>query len=461
VSVFIINSGNMMVSNALQLRTMGKGTVRASLVGNAVRGTIGAEAAIFVAIRNSGNIFLQATSRALEIRRAELVSEAVISKNRRKGCIRDACIEVEITDSGNVMGRKGGKSGVGLTLGGTLLRAGISTRCANGGVQIANIIRSGNMYEVEGASLQGSSLVLPPIVSGRMKTTRLSSFVTASANVEVRSDILMARSWLSWGLVRLSKATDLKISTQAANLANMQASRHNRSASGAVSDVVSVGGNTKKVIILGTAKNLGNVDAKSEVILESSASCLRTLVRLEGCSFYTKVQAILSASCNLRSAKKVILKRSELVSNVVLASHAVHLLAKVKMMKTANTYVSGTTVLREGGVLVRAIVEVQRTTKMALVLAISEKSSNVERTAPKSLSCTCSSARFMQTAVILDDVDNGAVVKCAIKLTKVANSLAKPTKPRTFFGHAFVSARGADKIQVEQNTVGKTLYSFK
>jgi len=418
VSVFIINSGNMMVSNALQLRTMGKGTVRASLVGNAVRGTIGAEAAIFVAIRNSGNIFLQATSRALEIRRAELVSEAVISKNRRKGCIRDACIEVEITDSGNVMGRKGGKSGVGLTLGGTLLRAGISTRCANGGVQIANITRSGNMYEVEGASLQGSSLVLPPIVSGRMKTTRLSSFVTASANVEVRSDILMARSWLSWGLVRLSKATDLKISTQAANLA-------------------------------------------SEVILESSASCLRTLVRLEGCSFYTKVQAILSASCNLRSAKKVILKRSELVSNVVLASHAVHLLAKVKMMKTANTYVSGTTVLREGGVLVRAIVEVQRTTKMALVLAISEKSSNVERTAPKSLSCTCSSARFMQTAVILDDVDNGAVVKCAIKLTKVANSLAKPTKPRTFFGHAFVSARGADKIQVEQNTVGKTLYSFK
>lgn len=458
VSVFIINSCNMMVSKALQLRTMGKGKVRASLVGNAVGGKIGAGAQIFVAIRNSGNIFMQVPSMALEIRRAELVSEPVISKYRRPNCIRDACLEVEITDSGNVIGRKGGKAGVGLTLGGTLLRAGISTLCTRGGTQIAHITRSGNMYEVEGVALQGSSLVVPPIVSGNMKKTRLSAFVTASANVEVRTDIVMARSWLSWGLVRLSKAKGVEISSVAQNLGNIQAHRHNRSASGAVSNVVSIDGNAKKVVISAAAKNVGNVDARGGILLKSSASCLSALVRISGCSVLTKVQGLLEATCNIWSGSNVLIKRSALVGNMVLASHVMQLLVKVKMMTTANTYVAGV-LHTSNATLVGNLVEVRKTTKTTLALAIAGRSANAERTSANSTSHICSSTRLMRSAVLLNVVDEGAVVKCAIRLNMVANSIAKAKKPSRYFGNALDSGRGADRIQVEQVNVGKILSS--
>lgn len=307
VSIHVFKSGNVKVQKGSYLhRGNIMRTGKPALIGNLINTTtIGAEATIALNIQHSANINLK-KSTSFFARHAHLIEPLVQST----GCIKNACLDVDILDSGNVIAS--GENNHVLLSQAALVQNVIQSQCVEAGSQFVHLRQSSDVRNVASIIMGNSSKLTGSLVQlGLSKNTPTISIdmadcarVTASGNVEVRDGSHLLNSALT-----ANEEQSSKVLLKMENVANKVATSTSGSSIG------------KVVNMKGSNKSEVNAFVKNCAIITSATSkdvkAIESIVSIDGDAEESTVQATLTSAANVEGDKVEIATQNKLIGTVV------------------------------------------------------------------------------------------------------------------------------------------------
>ncbi len=211
VTVQVINSVNQNVSTSFLLRSSPLRKSSAALLGPIVSGTIGRGAELSVFIRNSANVYLDAGA-VLYVRDAALISSPVLAK----GCVKHACIDVQLSEAGNVIG------GHEILLSGSsLLKSVFDARCTDSVLVFGDVRTAGIVRNVQRLVLGSRAALAKQFVDIHSATkTNVSIGLADTASAVVRKVLDVRGSNLITQVIRVVDARALRSVLRIENVAN-------------------------------------------------------------------------------------------------------------------------------------------------------------------------------------------------------------------------------------------------
>ena len=211
VTVQVINSANRNVSNSFLLRSSPLRKSTASLLGPVVSGNIGHGVSLSVFVSNSANAYLNRGA-ALYMRDSALVS-SLVSPTK---CVKHACIDVELSMAGNVIGGR-----EVLVSRAALLKGAFDASCVERTNVFADVRNAGTVRDTERLVLGLQAALSRQLVDiVEAKNSIISVGVADAASATVRNRLSVSASYLIDAVIRVGEGLDVRSIVRMDNVAN-------------------------------------------------------------------------------------------------------------------------------------------------------------------------------------------------------------------------------------------------
>lgn len=354
VTVQVINSVNQNVSNSFLLRSSPLRKNIAGLLGPVVKGTIGHGASLSVFVHNSANVYLERGA-ALYVRDAALVSSLVAPV----GCVKDACVDIQLSMTGNVIG---GREVLLSTA--SLIKGVFEAQCTEKAVVFADVRNAGIVRDTEKLVLGTQAALSRQLVDiVEAKDTNVSMGVADAASAMVKRVLDIRASYLIDAIIRVEEARGMRLAVRMENVANGVSNRRIIASGGGaqLAKVVKLDIMHDVVTMVYVHRSAGAM-ATSVVGLQT----LRSVVAVNGEAHNSIVNASIMECGTVISDSIVIPESTSLFGLVLDVALAVATKLNVNMFDSVNTRTAQSAV---SGALVSGLVRV-RASKGAVSLNV-------------------------------------------------------------------------------------------